>query len=56
MFSVGGEQVGSVSDDVEGAFKFGGCFIYFLFLKTLSLFAFKLNCSLLKYFKSENKM
>jgi hypothetical protein len=20
------EQVGSVSDDVEGAFKFGGCF------------------------------
>jgi hypothetical protein len=28
----------------------------FLFLKTLSLFAFKLNCSLLKYFKSENKM
>jgi F0F1-type ATP synthase membrane subunit c/vacuolar-type H+-ATPase subunit K len=48
------EQVGSVSDDVEGAFKFGGCFIYFLFLKTLSLFA--LNCSLLKYFKSENKM
>jgi hypothetical protein len=27
-----------------------------VFLKTLSLFAFKLNCSLLKYFKSENKM